>query len=1038
MAVSMLREMLRVLGRCAEAGKTATDAQLLRRYVQSQDEAAFTELVHRHGPMVLGVCRRLLRDEATAEDAFQATFLVLVRRAGGLCWQESIAGWLHEVAWRVAHKARRRPAHHSLQEPAMTPDRAAEDRDLEPGEILEEALASLPRHYRNVLVLCCREGKSNEEAAVALGCPVGTVKSRLARGRELLRRRLLRRGVAAPAAVAVSIAAGPSAEASVSPRLFQTTIEQAVAFAKGTAAGGAPAVLLARAVLHGFAISRVGLGVGLALCGALLLLGAAFAAGVFTPPIPGAEESALLAVGPPVRRSGAPALPAVPNDLEERDEPAATPQPASSLETPLPRGAVARLGTTRYRSGETFTKLKLSPDGKKLLTFGGVNGVIAWDARTGKQLLRRPLGWEGELSPDGERLFVIEFLPSRPGAKSKPAAGPGAMLDFLQDIGDGKNVKTALKVYQISTGKLLRRIDNPRWLAHFVLSPDERTLALVYAVPNGATAEQAAGRGHDYLFDSHLELYDLKAGRISHKLGKLPRSYSGAALVRFSADGKSLFAVTCSEENKNKPESTVRRFDVATGALQSKKTIPDSGYTMPPGLDRKKTLIVSGTMIWDLEKERKHWSSRGELSGVYSFMPDGRTLVGWSRMLKPFPGADIASQVVHWDMATDREIRRLPPRTSLLAVAPDGKTCFGSAWTYRWYRWEFAGGKELDAVDAPTAPPDPIVFSRDGKYAAILFGIWDRATGKLLRHLPTPLPGGGPFFFTPDSKSLVYGAGGATLYLLEMGTWKQVKREFERADPFGNNFAVSLDTTCCRLSLDGKVLARPTAAWSWANGKLLGKLEHQYPGGIIGQLGPIALSPDGKQLTCVASLAPAPKVHVQVWNLVDRKLIHNKSMADWPKEPVRSLQLLADGKLLAAVWLPPRPPWRGMMRWPEEQLKPIPKDWPATRPPVPDGVLRVWDVETGKEKYRLTFPQQWDNSAVAPVCSPDGKLAVTASYHDSLVRFWNLASGKEVGRFRCPVSGVYGLAFSPDGKVLAVSAKDTTVLLVDVAKVAGK
>jgi DNA-directed RNA polymerase specialized sigma24 family protein len=110
MPVTMLHEVLRLLRRATPAEQgIVSDAQLLGRYVRGHDESAFAEIVQRHGPMVRGVCRRLLADEHAAEDAFQATFLVLVRRAGSLIWQESIAGWLHEVAWRTARKARSRP-----------------------------------------------------------------------------------------------------------------------------------------------------------------------------------------------------------------------------------------------------------------------------------------------------------------------------------------------------------------------------------------------------------------------------------------------------------------------------------------------------------------------------------------------------------------------------------------------------------------------------------------------------------------------------------------------------------------------------------------------------------------------------------------------------------------------------------------------------------------------------------------------------------------------------------------------------------------
>src|SRR5262249_34148453 len=156
-------------------------------------------LLDRYGPMVLGVCRRLLRDPHDAADAFQATFLVLVRKAASIQNQELVGNWLYGVACRVARRAGlqavRRPAPR-----AEVPDMAATDSQT-PGDsqelrlVLDEELQRLPRKYRVPMVLCYLEGKTNEATARQLRCPPGTVKTRLARGRELLRARLETRGL---------------------------------------------------------------------------------------------------------------------------------------------------------------------------------------------------------------------------------------------------------------------------------------------------------------------------------------------------------------------------------------------------------------------------------------------------------------------------------------------------------------------------------------------------------------------------------------------------------------------------------------------------------------------------------------------------------------------------------------------------------------------------------------------------------------------------------------------------------------------------
>jgi RNA polymerase sigma factor (sigma-70 family) len=175
-----------------------SDAQLLRRFTDRQDAAAFAVLVRRHTPMVLGVCRRRLGDAHGAEDACQAVFLVLVRRAHAIARPELLAGWLYGVAWRIAGgaraKASRRAALERQTSPATAPDPLPEVARREVASLLTDEVSRLPEKYRAPLVLCYLEGKTNVEAAQELGWPAGSMSRRLARGRELLRQRLTRRG----------------------------------------------------------------------------------------------------------------------------------------------------------------------------------------------------------------------------------------------------------------------------------------------------------------------------------------------------------------------------------------------------------------------------------------------------------------------------------------------------------------------------------------------------------------------------------------------------------------------------------------------------------------------------------------------------------------------------------------------------------------------------------------------------------------------------------------------------------------------------
>jgi RNA polymerase sigma factor (sigma-70 family) len=225
-----------------------SDGQLLDGFVTRREEAAFAALVRRHGPMVFGVCRRVLPDTNDAEDAFQATFLVLVRKASSIRPRSNVGPWLHGVAMRTALRARQRAARRCVVEREATvarthdmPDEDALWRDLRP--LLDAELLRLPEVYRSPVVLCDLEGASRGEAARRLGVPEGTISSRLARGREMLGQRLRRRGVALGAG-AVALTLARNAAAAPSRELLETTI-------KGAMSGpAAPVAALAQGVIH--------------------------------------------------------------------------------------------------------------------------------------------------------------------------------------------------------------------------------------------------------------------------------------------------------------------------------------------------------------------------------------------------------------------------------------------------------------------------------------------------------------------------------------------------------------------------------------------------------------------------------------------------------------------------------------------------------------------------------------------------------------------------------------------------------------------
>lgn len=409
-------------------GAGLTDGQLLEGYISHREEAALAALVHRHGPMAWGVCRRVLRNYHDAEDAFQATFLVLVRKAASIASRELLANWLYGVAYHTALKARtsaaRRQARESqvleMPEPEAAP--ADERHDLQP--LLDQELSRLPDKYRIPIVLCDLEGKTRKQAAGQLGCPEGTVAGRLARARVLLAKRLARHGLAFSGGAFAAVLAPAAASASVPPAVLSSTIQAATLFAAGQAALSVKVAALAEGVLKTMLLNKLkGVLAALVLVVGLIALGSSF-----LPPNHAAEKATGLAVALNTGDEKKPADDAALKGLEQ----------AWSLEggwtgvvSDQSKGAIYTIGQGKCAvldlAGNKQRDIKLPKQsgslvrmaawrgtgGKALLTFGVWSADLTAYDLNGKELWSYPRAdgiddvWAGDLNGDASDEVIV-------------------------------------------------------------------------------------------------------------------------------------------------------------------------------------------------------------------------------------------------------------------------------------------------------------------------------------------------------------------------------------------------------------------------------------------------------------------------------------------------------------------------------------------------------------------------------------------------------------------------------------------------------
>jgi len=359
MATNQLTRVIRTLREVTLPHDDAslTDGQLLECYISSRAEAAFAALVHRHGPMVWGVCRRVLRSRQDAEDAFQATFLVLVRKAASIVSKELVANWLYGVARQTALKARATIAKRGTREKQVTamPEPAIEQQELWDNlqPLLDLELTRLPNKYRAIIALCDLEGRTRKQVAQQLKIPEGTVASRLATARTMLAKRLARHGLPVSGAALAAVLTQNAASASAPVSVAFSTIKAASIFAAGPAAGGvisAKAIALAEGVSKTMLLTKLKIATAVLMAVAVLGTGAAALtqqvpakkAPAATPPVR-AEKPAVQ----PVKQKQSPAV----QPVTQKNEIGALPTVVSGIAKAV--DAQKNTLTVTHRQGET-------------------------------------------------------------------------------------------------------------------------------------------------------------------------------------------------------------------------------------------------------------------------------------------------------------------------------------------------------------------------------------------------------------------------------------------------------------------------------------------------------------------------------------------------------------------------------------------------------------------------------------------------------------------------------------------------------------
>jgi RNA polymerase sigma factor (sigma-70 family) len=1010
------------------------DSQLLDQFAQFQDQGAFAALVKRYGPMVLRVCRRVLGHHEDAEDAFQASFLILARKAASIRNKEALASWLHGVAYRTAMTAKRGARRRRQYEQRGAPQtHASPAGDLgwsEVQAILDEEVVALPSVFRGAFILCHLEGKSRAEAARALGIKEGTVSSRLSRAQKLLQERLTRRGVVLSTLWSLTALSRNAAVAQVPNALVNATIKSAMAFAAGTpGAISVKAVVLAERALQSMLLAKVKVAASTLLV-AVLVTAVSFSV---VPPHAGA--------GPEKQNTTTDAEAAVPKQDGVGNQEMLAAQPIVFDSEARELQAVAR----------NIWAIAFAPDGRTLVSVGGMweePGELQIFDLVGRKLRRRveePVGIRGlAFSHDGTMLVTADC-----GAKAAtirdPASGAArrvlpneARLNHVALSPDGKWLATAgldqtVRIFELASAKIVRKLHFGATVFCVAFSPDSGTLA-------------ACGN------DPAVRLWDVASG-----LEKRPLEGHSKAVeyLAFSPDGAVLAAASW--------DKTIKLWNAGDGS----ELATLEGHTLPVlalAFSPDGALLASGSGKW-------YSPNAAGSAGVIT----QRDIARGDETSKRQSGAP--GEVKLWDVKTRTQVAALEghgDRVWSVAFSPDGKTLASASWDKTIKLWNVATRREdatLRLSQSPAVEPQPVVAlagSPDGRLLAVAtednrVRVHEAADGAVRFIFELPGEAATCLAFSPDGLTLAGAGPDPLIRLWDMNTGK------ERRTLKGHTSWIY----ALAFSPDGRLLAsgsydKTIRLWDPASGTEEGRLT-----GHRGAIRALAFSPDGKTLAG-GGIEPV----IRLWDVVSRK---ERGRLRGHEGIVRALAFAPAGGVLASagedgaivLWNPDTEKALHTLQGKAEVWAlAFSADGKTLVSGTASGVLLVWDAGTGEQRSRLpghlqgitglTFTLQgrelistsfdravkrwravpapflavrsrraYKDWAWSVAFSPDGKtLAAGSGMNPGELKLWDVASGQL--RAALPHdAGVRSLAYSPDGKVLATGTFDNLIQLRD-------